>query len=304
MYNDIKRDSLFLRILPKPARPFGVLARLDRPAGIWLLLLPALWAIVLAGYSDGGFVDFRIVALFAVGALVMRSAGCVINDLWDCRLDARVERTRLRPLASGELSRLQGLVFLFVLLLVGLIILLQLNALTIALGVLSLPLVVLYPLMKRVTWWPQAFLGLVFNFGALMGWAAVAGVIGWQALCLYAGGILWTLAYDTIYAHQDIEDDALIGVRSTARLFGGKSPYFVYSFYAASWFLIMLAVLPVAGWLGGAFLLPAAGYAVRVLKRWDSAQPESCLRAFQSSRNYGLLVLAGFIASSLLWVEG
>ena len=294
MYNDIKRDSRLLRILPARWRPYAVLARVDRPAGTWLLLLPGLWAIMLAG---GGVIDVRAMALFAIGALVMRSAGCVINDLWDRRLDAQVERTRARPLASGEISRWAGFVFLFVLLLAGLLILLQFNALTIMLGMASLPLVVLYPLMKRVTWWPQAFLGLVFNFGALMGWSAVAGTVGWQALCLYAGGILWTLAYDTIYAHQDIEDDALVGIRSTARLFGERSRYFVCGFYAASW----LAAVPVTGLAGAAFLLPAAGYAAWMLQQWDEVQPQSCLRTFQRSRNYGLLLLAGFVADILFF---
>ena len=289
MHQDIKSHSIILQTLPAEWRSYAVLARFDRPVGIWLLWLPCLWGIVLAGGSLAAAI------LFGIGALVMRSAGCVVNDLWDRKLDAQVERTRARPLASGELSVWQALWFLLVLLVSGLLILLQFNGLTVMLGFLSVPFIAFYPLMKRVTWWPQAFLGLVFNFGALMGYAAVAGSLDWRAWALYGSGILWTLAYDTIYAHQDAEDDALIGVKSTARLFGVRSPYFVYGFYAASWILAALAVDP----YGFLFVLPAGLYAVWLLRDWQMDAPQSCLRVFQRSCDYGVLVLVGLALSTI-----
>lgn len=292
-HQDIKRDSFVVRFLPAPLRPFALLARLDRPVGVWLLLLPSLWGIVLAG--RGQVWDVRAMVLFAIGAIVMRSAGCVVNDIWDRKLDVQVERTRTRPLAAGDISVFQALVFLAVLLAIGLAVLLQFNFVTILLGILAVPLVGIYPLMKRVTWWPQAFLGLVFNFGALMGWSAVTGGVSVTAICLYGAGILWTLAYDTIYAYQDIEDDALVGVKSTARLFGEKHQKRTVYFYYGSWALAAIAVEAYDVF----FMLPALAYILWIFKGWEHSNPQSCLLAFQRSRNYGLLLLFGFVLAAI-----
>jgi 4-hydroxybenzoate polyprenyltransferase len=297
MHTDIQYTSWIQR-LPLSLQPYAVLARLDRPIGIWLLLLPGWWSIMLAG---GGMFHtslkaIEIFVLFGIGAIVMRAAGCVVNDLWDRRLDQKVERTAVRPLASGEISVAQACIFLGVLLGIGLLILLQMNRLTIALGILSLPLIILYPLMKRWTWWPQAFLGLTFNFGALMGWSAVTGAVGSPALLLYLGGVFWTLGYDTIYAHQDKEDDALAGIRSTALKFGAHSKEYVAMFYALAWMLMTAAC-----WLGSKdilavlFMLPAAWHFFHQVKTWDMNDPESSLATFRSNRGAGLWVLAAFI---------
>ena len=246
--------------LPEKLRPYAALARLDRPIGIWLLLLPGWWAIVLAsgGLFSMHLQGWGIFFLFGVGAVVMRAAGCVINDLWDRKLDAQVARTKNRPLASGAVSVFQASAFLFFLLAVGLLILIQMNALTIILGCLSLPLIVAYPYMKRITWWPQAFLGLTFNFGALMGWSAVTGTLGFAPIFLYVGGIFWTLGYDTIYAHQDIEDDALAGIKSSALRLKGYGKPAVATFYAAAWILFACAGLVGAPYTFAFMLLFAA----------------------------------------------
>ena len=274
-----------------PLRPYAVLARLDRPVGIWLLLLPGWWAIALAsgGFTAMNAYDWRIFILFGIGAVVMRSAGCVINDLWDRKFDRAVERTSLRPLASGALDVKQAIIFLILLLCCGLVILLQMNVMTVLLGFLSVPLIVLYPLMKRWTWWPQAFLGLIFNFGALMGWTAVSGIIGLPALLLYIGGIFWTLGYDTIYAHQDKEDDALVGVKSTALKFGARSRTYVAGFYVLAWVLMAAA----GGFGSLVFLLPAAAQLVWQMRVWDMKDPASSLRVFKSNSVFGGLVFLG-----------
>ena len=290
IHTDIKRDR-WVGALPQGLQPYILLARLDRPVGIWLLLLPGWWAIVLAagGVTAMNARDWMIFALFGLGAVVMRAAGCVINDLWDRKMDRQVERTKLRPLAQGTVSPAQALMFLGGLLLCGLIILLQFNVITILLGVLSLPLIIAYPLMKRWTWWPQAFLGLTFNFGALMGWAAVAGSVDASALLLYAGGIFWTLGYDTIYAHQDKEDDALAGVKSTALKLGPRSRKFVAVFYALCWLLLALACGRVTG---AVLLLPAAAHLAWQVKSWNIDEAASSLTIFRSNRDFGLLALA------------
>ena len=214
-------------------QPYALLMRLDRPIGWWLLLLPGWWAIVLAsgGVMNMNIKSWALMAAFLIGAVVMRGAGCVVNDIWDRDLDKMVERTRERPLASGAVSVKQAAAFLSLLLMIGAAILLSMNMLTIMLGLLSLPLIALYPAMKRITYWPQLFLGLTFNFGALMGWAAVTGELSAAPLFLYLGGIFWTIGYDTIYAHQDKEDDALAGIKSTALKFGNRSKLWVSGFY-------------------------------------------------------------------------
>ncbi len=275
--------------LPRAWLPYLLLARVDRPIGTWLLFLPGLWGILLARPSAGEAI--RLVTLFAIGSLVMRAAGCVVNDLWDRDIDRMVARTAARPLASGALRPRHALVFLALLLLAGLLVLLQLNRLSQALGVGSLLLVGLYPLAKRVTWWPQLMMGFTFGFGAPLGYAAAADRIDAAWLALYAAAILWDLGFDTIYAHQDREDDALVGVRSTARLFGARTRPFLAACYAAA--IMMLAL---AGWLAGmaawfypALTLPAVLLARQVISL-DIDDPASCLRLFRANREVGLAV--------------
>lgn len=302
-HTDIKTGGPVIRYIPERARPYVYLARLDRPIGIWLLLLPGWWAIVMAsgGVQLMNAHDWKIFALFGAGAVVMRAAGCVINDLWDREIDQKVERTRIRPLASSAISVKAAGIFLFALLISGLAILLQMNLVTILLGILSLPLIIVYPLMKRFTWWPQAFLGLTFNFGALMGWAAISVVPEGPALLLYVSGILWTLGYDTVYAHQDKEDDMLAGIKSTALKFGENSLLWVRGFYGASWvFLALAAALAFGKWYAPLFLLPAAGHLFWQLKRWDAGDADSSLNTFKSNRDYGFLVLAGLALAGLV----
>lgn len=286
--------------MPPGLRPYATLARVDRPAGTWLLLLPGWWAIVMAagGVWQMNWYDWGMFILFGIGAPVMRGAGCVINDLWDRDIDKEVGRTRLRPLASGAASPLGAIVFLGILLAIGLVILLQMNLVTILLGVLALPMIVAYPLMKRFTWWPQAFLGLTFNFGALMGWSAVTGAPSLAAVVLYIGGILWTLGYDTVYAHQDKEDDALAGIKSSALKLGDHSKKAVAFFYGGAWLLIACASI-IADYHSMAFLflLPALLHMVWQVWRWDMDDAENSLRVFRSNRDFGLLVLAAIALS-------
>src|ERR1700733_6945412 len=244
--------------LPRPWLPYLLLARVDRPIGVWLLFLPGLWGVVLSGTPL--LQEVRLIVLFAIGALVMRAAGCVVNDLWDRDIDRMVARTAARPLASGALRPGQALVFLAVLLLAGLAILLQLNAPARLLGVASLVLVGLYPLAKRVTWWPQLMMGFTFGFGAPLGYAAGAGRLDAAWAALYVAAILWDLGFDTIYAHQDREDDALLGIGSSALVLGEHTKPFLAACYAG-----MLLLLALAGWVRGldvwfypALALPAA----------------------------------------------
>jgi 4-hydroxybenzoate polyprenyltransferase len=280
--------------LPPAARAYAVLARFDRPIGAWLLFLPGLWSILLARADTAATI--RLVALFAVGSVVMRAAGCVVNDMWDRDMDRQVTRTAARPLASGALRMRQAAVFLAALLTLGLAILLQLDRAAQALGVLSLLLVALYPLAKRVTWWPQAVLGLTFGWGAPMGFAAATGRLDGAALALYAAAFAWILGYDTIYAHQDREDDALIGVRSTARLFAHNTKSFLAACYMAT-----VALLALAGWLAGLsglfFTALAAPAALLAWQVWslDINDPASCLHRFRLNREAGLLIAAALL---------
>jgi 4-hydroxybenzoate polyprenyltransferase len=282
--------------LPERLRAFAVLARWDRPIGTWLLLWPCWWAVALAP----GWPDLELLLLFALGAVAMRGAGCVINDLADRDLDARVERTRHRPLASGQLTTGQAVAFLVLQLLVGLLILFSFNRFTILLGFASMPLVIAYPFMKRITWWPQVFLGLTFNWGALVGWSAVTGDLAAPALTLYAAGFLWTLGYDTIYAHQDKVDDALIGVKSSARFLGAATPRWLWRFYAAA-----LALIGVAGWLaatgpGFYLVLALAGtHLAWQVHTLDLDDPRSCLLRFRSNREFGALVFLALLAGKV-----
>ena len=293
MHTDLQHFN-WIDHVPERFKPYVYLARLDRPVGIWLLLLPCWWSILLASAQLSGW-SFKVVfllILFALGAIVMRAAGCVINDIWDRKLDADVERTRVRPLASGQLTVAQALGFLAILLSVGFCILLLMNGATILLGLLVIPLVIIYPFTKRITFWPQAVLGLTFNFGALMGWSAVMDGIGWSAFMLYIGAIFWTIGYDTVYAHQDKDDDALIGVKSTALKFGRDSKKWVSGFYAA-----MLLCLAISFALSSLNLLALPGLALVAahlfwqIGQWDMDDPESSLRVFKSNRDLGALIL-------------
>ncbi|HYD29477.1 MAG TPA: 4-hydroxybenzoate octaprenyltransferase [Azospirillaceae bacterium] len=293
-YTDIRPEHWTIRLAPPAVRPYLKLMRLDRPIGTWLLLFPGWWSIALASEK---WPDWWLMALFAIGSVVMRGAGCVVNDILDRDFDAQVERTRQRPIPSGQVTVKQALAFLAFLLLIGLVILVQLDAMAIVLGVMSLVLVFTYPLMKRITWWPQAFLGLTFNWGALMGWAAVRGEVETPALALYAAGIAWTLGYDTIYAHQDKEDDARIGVKSTARRLGDASKIFIYGFYTLTFGGMLWAGL--AADLGGPFRL-LIGVALMQLAwqvgTWNPDDPADCLNKFKSNRWFGWLVLVAVVA--------
>jgi 4-hydroxybenzoate polyprenyltransferase len=287
--------------LPAAAKPYARLARLDRPIGWWLLMWPCWWSAALAAVAAGRpFPDPWHLALFMVGAIAMRGAGCTYNDIVDRDFDARVARTRSRPIPSGQVSVRGAWAFLVAQALVGLGVLLQFNGFAIATGVASLLTVVVYPFMKRVTYWPQAFLGLAFSWGALMGWAAVFGRLDAAALVLYAGSILWVIGYDTIYAHQDKEDDLMVGVRSTARLFGPRTRPMLALFYAGA-----VLLLAVAGWLAGARgpyyvgLALAGVHLGSQVARLDTEDPAVCLRLFKSNRDVGWIVFFGTVAEAL-----
>ncbi len=287
-HTDIAASGWVAR-LPRGWAPYVLLARLDRPIGAWLLFLPGLWSILLGRLPAEP--TLWLIILFGVGSVVMRAAGCVVNDMWDRDLDRRVTRTAGRPLAAGALSMRQAAAFLLLLLLGGFVVLLQLNIAAQGLGVSSLLLVGLYPLAKRVTWWPQLIMGFTFGFGAPLGYVAATGRFHAVLFAIYGAAILWDLGFDTIYAHQDREDDALIGVRSTARLFGRRTRPFLAACDAAT-----IAALGLAGWLAGlsaaffvALALPAALLAWQVW-RLDIDDPALCLRLFRGNREVGLAV--------------
>jgi 4-hydroxybenzoate polyprenyltransferase len=296
-HTDIVAGGWVARI-PPSLRPYVLLARLDRPIGVWLLFLPGLWSLMAGG--QGAPDTARLVLLFGVGSLVMRVAGCVVNDMWDRDMDRLVSRTVSRPLASGALRMRHALVFLAALLAAGLAILLQLNGLAQALGVASLALVVSYPLAKRVTWWPQLMLGFTFGWGAPMGYAAATGRLDAVAGLLYAAAILWILGYDTIYAHQDREDDALVGVHSTARLFANRTRPFLSVCYGGC-VLLLGAAGWVAGWGWGfwVLLLLPAGLLARQVIILDENDPALCLRLFKANRDVGLAVGLAILAGRL-----
>ncbi len=298
------------RLAPAGMRPYLRLMRADRPIGVWLLLWPCWWSILMAapqGANETALGDtafalgiVHLMALFAVGSIVMRGAGCTYNDIVDRDIDARVARTAGRPLPSGQVSVREAVVFLVVLLLAGLAVLLSLNSFSIWLGAASLVPVAIYPFMKRITDWPQAFLGFTFNWGALLGWAAVTGGLALAPLLLFAGSLFWTLGYDTIYAHQDRDDDALIGVRSTARLFGAATKRWVGVFYALA-FLLLCAAGAVAG-LGLLFLLLMLAVGAHLawqVWRLNIDDGANCLAVFRSNREVGLLVFLAIGAGCL-----
>jgi 4-hydroxybenzoate polyprenyltransferase len=287
---------------PQWSRPYLRLSRLDRPIGSWLLLLPCWWSAALAAAvaHDLGRLPLTL-ALFLVGAFAMRGAGCTWNDITDRDLDAKVERTRSRPIPAGQVSVPQAVVFLVAQALIGLAVLLQFNRFAVITGIASLVIVAVYPFMKRITWWPQIVLGLAFSWGALMGFAVTQGRIDATALVLYAGAIAWVIGYDTIYAHQDAEDDALIGVKSTARLFGARTHLALVVFYAAAVVLIG-ATLALAGsqwpaWIG---LAAFAGHLAWQIRRLEIGDPALCLRIFKSNRDAGLLLFAGLLVDAAM----
>lgn len=291
------------RCAPDYAKPYLRLMRADRPIGTWLLLLPCWWGLALAAPATGAKIGevLNYAILFAFGAIVMRGAGCAYNDIVDRDFDAKVERTALRPIPSGQITLRSAWIFLLVLCLLGLSVLVQFNLFTIALGLSSLALVAAYPFMKRITWWPQAWLGLTFNWGALMGYSAIAGKLSLAPLFLYAAGIAWTLGYDTIYAHQDKEDDALIGVKSSARALGEKTKSALCFFYAAA-----IALAAAAGLAAGVhplpllFLAAPGAHFIWQVRKVNIDDPGVCLSIFKSNRDAGFLVLAVLLLAGLI----
>jgi 4-hydroxybenzoate polyprenyltransferase len=289
-------------IAPGWSRPYLRLARLDRPIGSWLLLLPCWWSSALAAVAAhaAGPSPWHI-ALFFIGAFAMRGAGCTWNDIVDRDLDGSVERTRSRPIPSGQVSVAQAVLFLVLQALVGFAVLISFNGFTIGLGIASLAIVLVYPFMKRITYWPQIVLGLAFSWGALMGWAAAFGRLDPPALLLYAGSISWVIGYDTIYAHQDRDDDALIGVKSTALLFGERTKPMLTLFYCAA--VILIGAAGYTAHAGAVFALGLAGFTVHLgwqIMRLDISDPDNCLRLFKSDRDAGLILFAGLLLDAAL----
>jgi 4-hydroxybenzoate polyprenyltransferase len=291
---------------PRWSRPYLRLSRLDRPIGSWLLLMPCWWSAALAaGIAHDVSRLPLILGLFLIGAFAMRGAGCTWNDITDRDLDAQVERTRSRPIPAGQVSVPQAAGFLVLQALVGLMVLLQFNRFAVGCGIASLVIVAVYPFMKRITYWPQIVLGLAFSWGALMGFAATFGRIDATALVLYAGSIAWVIGYDTIYAHQDAEDDALIGIKSTALLFGERTRPALMVFYGLAVALIGVAlVLAGAGWMAWLGLAAFAVHLVWQIERLKIGDPKLCLRVFKSNRDAGLLLFAGLLSDAMSRVAG
>ena len=294
---DASTGNIVDRFAPKAALPDLKLARFDRPIGIFLLAFPCVWSVSLAARSIGEpYPDPILLLLFLIGAIVMRGAGCTYNDLVDRDIDAQVARTRTRPLPSGQVSPKAAFVFMVALCLIGLAVLLSLNRFSILLGLGVLPIVALYPFVKRISHWPQAVLGLAFNWGALMGWASVLGRLDLAPLILYAGAVCWTIGYDTIYAHQDREDDGLLGVKSTALRFGRATKPWLTLLYSLAWLAITIAGL-LAG-AGFAFLIGMAAAALQLawqVATLDINDAENCLTRFRSNRDFAAIVLAAIL---------
>ena len=298
------------RFAPRWSRPYLRLSRADRPAGTWLLLIPCWWGLGLAVAADpagGALGDLWIAIGCAIGAFLMRGAGCTWNDISDREFDAQVARTKSRPLPSGQVTVKQAAIWLVVQMMLAFGILLTFNTFTIILGIVALVPVIIYPFAKRFTWWPQVFLGVAFNWGALLAWAAHTGSLGWPAVLLYLSGIAWTLFYDTIYAHQDKDDDALIGVKSTARLFGQATPRYLLAFMIVSVCFMALASIqalasgpPIPLLLG---LMAAWAFGMHMfwqMRHLDIDNPEVCLKLFRSNRDTGLIVVAFFAIATLV----
>jgi 4-hydroxybenzoate polyprenyltransferase len=288
-------------LAPSYTRPYLRLARLDRPIGSWLLLMPCWWSVGLAGMHNDRFPSLWHIVLFFIGAFAMRGAGCTWNDLVDRDLDGRVERTRSRPIPSGQVTVAQATTFMVAQALVGFLVLIQFNRFTVATGIASLLVVVIYPFMKRITYWPQIFLGLAFSWGALMGWPAAFGRLDWPAIVLYAGSILWVIGYDTIYAHQDRDDDLLIGIKSTALLFGERTPTILATFYAGAIVLIAAAGFMAGG--GIIFTIGIVAFAAHLawqVTRLDIDDPVHCLTLFKSNRDAGLILFAAMLVDAVV----
>ena len=295
---DIRAGDWVDRRVPPALRPYIRLARLDRPIGTWLLLFPCWWGIAFAAER---WPDWRLIALFGIGAVVMRGAGCTFNDIVDRDFDAKVERTSVRPIASGAVSVRAAIAFMLFQLALGAAILFSLNRLSIELGFLVMVLIATYPFMKRITYWPQFFLGLNFNWGALMGWTAVRGDLSAPALWLYLGGIAWTLGYDTIYAHQDKDDDLLIGVKSSALALGSKTRPFLFIFYAAA--IVLWAIAGESAGFGWPYRIALVCAALQLFwqaQQVDTSSQPDCSRKFRSNRWTGWILLIGIIAAHVL----
>ena len=291
---DSERRGL-IGALPERLRPYASLMRLDRPIGSWLLYWPCAWSVALAGV--GGWALFLWLGL---GAFAMRSAGCVYNDIVDRDLDRRVERTRLRPLASGRVSLRSAWLVIGALCLIGLLVLLQLNMTAAVVALVSLAPVAAYPFMKRITWWPQAWLGIVFSWGALVGWPAVTGSLSWTTFLLWFGSIAWVVGYDTLYAIQDVEDDALVGVKSSARRLRDKAPLGIAIFYLVAVILWECAIWSVRpDWIALIALLPAALHLAVQAIRADPRNGALALELFRSNRTCGLLVYLAMLVVGL-----
>ncbi len=287
-------------LAPPFARPYLRLARLDRPIGSWLLLMPCWWSVGLAGMRVEQFPSPWHIALFFVGAFAMRGAGCTWNDLVDRNLDGLVERTRSRPIPSGQVTVAEATAFMLLQALIGLLVLIQFNRFTVLTGLCSLLVVAIYPFMKRITYWPQTVLGLAFSYGALMGWPAAFGRLDWPAIVLYAGSISWVIGYDTIYAHQDREDDLLIGIKSTALLFGENTRPMLAGFYAGAVVLIGIAGLMAGGQL--IFVLGLIAFAAHLawqVVRLDINDPAHCLKLFKSNRDAGLILFGAMLLEAV-----
>ncbi len=296
--SDAQRGNWVDRYFPEILKPVARLARWDRPIGFWLLFWPCAFALAMAAMAvpARGFNWWSLILMF-IGAVAMRGAGCTLNDIIDADLDAQVERTRSRPIPAGDLTRQQAALFLSAQLLVGFVILCQFNWLTIGLGVLSLILVGIYPFMKRITWWPQLFLGLAFSWGALVGWTSEVGSLSVASLILYLGCILWVIGYDTIYALQDVEDDAMVGIKSTARLFGNRVKPLVSVFYVGAVACWLIAGTMVGG--GGIFvpllLVPALILSWQVVTL-DPSNPQNALVRFKANHWVGLTLTLAILA--------
>jgi 4-hydroxybenzoate polyprenyltransferase len=299
---DAAANNWFDQLAPAIARPFGRLARFDRPTGAMLLLFPCWWGQMLAEVQQGhAYPNIRYLLLFLAGAFVMRGAGCAYNDFIDRDFDAQVERTRSRPIPSGQVTPLQALLFACILSLLGLLVLIQFNTYTIWLAIASLALVAVYPFAKRATNWAQLVLGLTFKWGALVGYAAVIGNLGWPALLLYAGCVAWTIGYDTIYAHQDSRDDAVIGLRSTALRFGQDTGLWLTGLYAAAIVLWLAASLMAgAGWPVWLALAGVGLQMVWQITTLDTANPANCLERFKSNKVVGWLFALGLLCDLVL----
>ncbi len=290
------------RLAPVWAQPYLRLSRFDRPIGSWLLLMPCWWSAALAaGIAQDLSHLASTIFLFFIGAFVMRGAGCTWNDITDRHLDAQVERTRSRPIPAGQVSVRQAFAFLVAQALIGLVVLLQFNVFAVWTGIASLVIVAAYPFMKRITYWPQIVLGLAFSWGALMGFAVLLGRVDMIALVLYAGSISWVIGYDTIYAHQDTEDDALIGIKSTALLFGANTRPMLVLFYGLAVALIAIAMmLAHAGWPAWLGLAAFAAHLAWQISRLAISDSKLCLRLFKSNRDAGLLLFAGLLIDAVV----